>query len=106
VNATVLTYEVRNDNSGNSAKLVTGVKEFSSYQMALDYVEKEGPSNHVVIGVNPFFSPIPLEALSDYKLIYTSESMVTHQDMVLLPELSMSVNMEPEIKIFEYIGDK
>jgi dolichyl-diphosphooligosaccharide--protein glycosyltransferase len=106
VNATVLTYEVRNDNSGNSAKLVTGVKEFSSYQMALDYVVKEGPSNHVVVGVNPFFSPIPLEALSDYKLIYTSESMVTHQDLVLLPELGTSSIDVPEIKIFEYTGNK
>jgi asparagine N-glycosylation enzyme membrane subunit Stt3 len=108
-NATVLTYEVVKDNNGNSAKLITDAKEFSSYQEALNYMAKEGPTNHVLVGVNPFISPIPLEALSDYKLVYASdapESLVTHQDLVLLPELNISYTEVPEIKIFEYIGNK
>jgi dolichyl-diphosphooligosaccharide--protein glycosyltransferase len=90
-NATVLTYDMIQGGDGNSYKLITGGKEFSSYQEAQDYVQKEGPTNHVVVGVNPFISPIPLEALSDYKLVYSSES---------------KPNEVPEIKIFEYIGDK
>jgi dolichyl-diphosphooligosaccharide--protein glycosyltransferase len=102
---TVLTFKEMADNTGYRFKQVTETKEFSSYKEALDYVAKQGPSNNRIVGVNPFISPIPLEALENYKLIFSSESLVTHKDLVLLPKLDVGVNMVPEIKIFEYAGD-
>jgi dolichyl-diphosphooligosaccharide--protein glycosyltransferase len=102
---TILTFKEMTDSTGYRYKQVTETKEFSSYQEALDYVAKQGPSNHVIVGVNPFVSPIPLEALENFKLVFSSASLVTHKDLVLLPKLDVSVNMVPEIKIFEYTGN-
>ena len=102
---TVLTFKEMADSTGYRYKEVTETKEFSSYQEALDYVAKQGPSNHRIVGVNPFVSPIPLEALENYKLVFSSPSQITHKDLVLLPKLDVSATTVPEIKVFEYTGN-
>jgi len=47
------------------------------------------------VGVNPLVSPVPLEAMQDFKLVYSSESGISNQE----------VGMIPEVKILEYLGD-
>jgi oligosaccharyl transferase (archaeosortase A-associated) len=91
----VVAYDEKVNQEGNRYRQITNVTEFSSYQEALDYVESQGPANHRIVGVNPFISPIPQEAVASYKLIYSSESGITSSD----------VGMIPEVKIFEYLGD-
>jgi asparagine N-glycosylation enzyme membrane subunit Stt3 len=93
-NPAVITFEKKVDNNGNSFEQITDIKQFASYQEALDNVAKEGAANHRIIGLNPFVSPAPLEAVQDYKLIYSSESGISNQD----------VGLVPEVKIFEYPG--
>lgn len=93
-NPAVITFEKKVDNNGNSFEQITDIKQFASYQEALDNVAKEGAANHRIIGLNPFVSPVPLEAVQDYKLIYSSESGISNQD----------VGLVPEVKIFEYPG--
>ena len=88
--ATVLT-----DDEGNIYRLVTNANDFPTYQDALNYVNNQDLENYRIVGTNQFISPISLEAVPDYKLVYSSESCQSHQD----------VGMIPEVKIFEYIGD-
>jgi len=91
----VIAYEERVDREGNRYKHITNIEELSSYQAALDYVKSQGAANHRIIGVNPFVSPVPLEAVQSYKLVYSSKSGISNRD----------VGVVPEVKIFEYIGD-
>jgi hypothetical protein len=81
------------DRQGNRYRQITNVEEFSSYQEALDYVESQESPNHAIIGANPFISPISLQAVPNYKLIYSSKYTVSQTD----------VGRIPEVKIFEYI---
>lgn len=104
-NATVLTYQIIKDDEGNSYKLITETKEFASYQQAMDYATAQGLDTHAVVGVSPFISCIKLDALSDYKLVYESPVLKTHQDFTLLPSLSVKTDTVPIVKIFEYIGN-
>ncbi len=91
----VISYDEKVDNSGYHYKQISNIEEFSSYQEALDYIESEGASKHRIVGVNPFISPVSLEPVSNYRLVYSSETGVLNQD----------AGMIPEVKIFEYLGD-
>jgi oligosaccharyl transferase (archaeosortase A-associated) len=93
VNAAVVTYELRTDR-GVSYKLVTDIKQFSSYQDAVDYKEGLESGNNIIVGINPFMSPIPLEAVPDFHLVHSSEEGTTLQ----------KIGFVPEVKIFEYTG--
>jgi hypothetical protein len=45
---------------------------FSTYEEAEEYLEDH--PDHDIVGTSPFVSPVPLEALDDYKLIYQSNT--------------------------------
>ena len=93
-NPVVVTYKEVTGRDGNKYRVITDFQEFDSYQEALDYVKKEGATNHVVAGKSPFISPIPLEAVEDYELVYSSEQRVA----------SSGNSTIPEIKIFQRIA--
>jgi dolichyl-diphosphooligosaccharide--protein glycosyltransferase len=86
----VITYET--DDQGN--RFITDSQEFTSYREALDYLDSQESGNHVIIGPSPFISPIPLEAVPDFQLVYSSSQGTS---------LS-GVGFVPEVKIFEYTG--
>ena len=52
--------------------------------------------NFKIVGTNPFISPIDLEALPHYKLIYSSKSATNKH----------GYGAVPEVKIFEYIKNE
>ena len=91
-NSVVVSYDEKVDREGNRYRQITDVNEFSSYREAIDHIESQGSGSHRIVGTNPFISPVPLEALENYKLIHSSEVGVSHPD----------VGMVPEVKIFEY----
>jgi asparagine N-glycosylation enzyme membrane subunit Stt3 len=91
----VLSYVNKVDRKGKHYKQIKDIEEFSSYQEAEDFVESKGPATHRIVGINPFISPVSLEAVQDYKLIYSSESGISHPDAGKISE----------VKIFEYIGE-
>ena len=91
-NPTVLSYVEKVDRQGNRYRQITDIQQFTSYQEALDIVESQGSGNRVIVGINAFISPITLEVVQDYKLIYSSDSSVYNQDAGVIPE----------VKIFEY----
>jgi dolichyl-diphosphooligosaccharide--protein glycosyltransferase len=79
---------------GIKGKQITSVKSFPSYQEAEDYVANQKSGNYRVVGTNPFASPVPLEKLERYKLLYSSKNSKVQP---------YSSDIIPEVKIFEYI---
>jgi dolichyl-diphosphooligosaccharide--protein glycosyltransferase len=92
---TVVTYTDNVDANGTSYKLVSNAQQFDSYQAALDYVNSQTSGKNVIVGVSPFVSPIPLEAVPDFQLVHSSEQGTS----------VASVGLVPEVKIFEYTGN-
>lgn len=92
VKPVVIGYDEKADRRGNRYRQITDVEEFSSYQEALDYVKSKGAANHIIVGINPFVSPVPLEEMQSYKLVYRSETGVSQPGLGLVPE----------VKVFEY----
>ena len=88
----VITYSVRTDRNGVSYRLVTESRQFEDYQEALNYVQEQGPDDHTIIGNNAFVSPVPLEAVPDFSVVYKSTRNINVQD----------VGSVPEVKVFEY----
>lgn len=76
---------------GNHYKVVTDSKQFSSYNEALDYIKNQKTGKYVVVSGDPFTSPVALEAVQDYQLVYSSK-----------PDNS-SIS---EVKIFQYLNSK
>ncbi len=91
----VITYEEKTDLNGNRYKEITDFQEFATYQEALIYFESQESDNCRIVGVNPFMSPVPLEEVSDYRLVHDSKIKVKNPD----------VDPIPEVRVFEYTGN-
>ena len=91
----VISYEERTGPEGESYKVITEAKSFSTYEEAEAYISSQESDNYRIVGTDPFISPVPLEALEHYKLIYSSDSSV----------MQPGGGMISEVKIFEYSGD-
>lgn len=89
-NSLVVTYKVV-EHQGDTYNIITDAKYFDNYEIALLYA-MEG-ENRRLAGVNPFVSPIPLEEMGNYELVYSSALQVEVEGVGLIPE----------IKIFEYV---
>ena len=90
--STVVFYE-RISRDGRIYKVITDSKSFPSYEEAAAYVSSQKSDNCKLVGTNPFVSPVPLEKMEHYELIYSSDVYIMEQ----------GGRMVPEIKIFEYI---
>ena len=94
-NSIVLSFEERLSRDGKPYKEITGMESFPSYEQAKAYVSNQKSDNYRIGSIDPFASPIPLEALEHYKLIYSSESTIRQTN----------AGMISEVKIFEYIKE-
>ena len=74
----VISYAWREDGD----RVITRVERFDTYEEAVEYMESQGGSNLQIVGDRLDRSPVPLEPLEHYQLIYDSPSH--------------------EVKIFEY----
>lgn len=90
---TVISYEDKISSGGQPYKQITGIESFPTYEAAQAYVTRQKSGNYRIAGGNPFISPVPLEKLEHYKLVYSSKYTTTQPD----------IGMVPEVKIFEYI---
>jgi oligosaccharyl transferase (archaeosortase A-associated) len=91
---TVILYEERKSSGGVVFEEITNHWSFTSYEEAVDYISKQQSGNYEIVGTNPFQSPVPLEGLEHYKLVYSSETSTMQSD----------VGMMPAVKIFGYEG--
>jgi asparagine N-glycosylation enzyme membrane subunit Stt3 len=76
---------------GQKFKEITGFKNFRSYEEAAAFVAGQKDGNYRIAGADPLASPVPLEALGDYQLVYQSTEKASAGSSPL-----------PVIKIFEY----
>ena len=66
------------------------IRKFNSYKYALDYIKKH--NNSIIVGIDPYESPIPLEKIDNYQLVYESNASIAKNS---LGELK-------QVKIFSY----
>jgi len=74
-NATVvISYREQVDLQGMRYKEITSSGSFSTYEEARDFVAGHTSENYRIVGVDAFKSPVPLEKLEHYQLVYASSS--------------------------------
>ena len=92
----VISYVEKATANGERYKLLTDVannqKPFATYEEAAAFINDH--PGYVIVGTNPFVSPIPLEALKEYKLIHSSPFPVVQGE---------NTNTH-YVEIFEYTG--
>jgi oligosaccharyl transferase (archaeosortase A-associated) len=81
----VISYNEEEAATGEKYKLITDYWSFTTYEEAEAYVASQSSGNYRIISINPFISPIPLEELNSYELVYQSET-------------------EQPVQIFKYLG--
>jgi len=91
----VITYEDKVSNGGTPYKQITDAEPFPSYQEAVAYAASQQSANYRIVSPSQFISPVPLETVRDYKLVYSANSTLVETD----------AGMVPQVKIFEYTGN-
>ena len=75
----VVSYQEAVDDDGNIVKVSEFENDgqpFATYQEAEQYIDDEGSSNLLIVGKNPYISPVPLERLEHYEHLYSSDTTV------------------------------
>jgi oligosaccharyl transferase (archaeosortase A-associated) len=89
----VISWDEKVTSGGVEYKEVTSAQSFTTYEEAEAYISSQTSGNYRIVGTSPFSSPVPIEELSSYKLVYQSEATTTMVGQTL-----------PSVKIFEYLG--
>ena len=89
----VISYEERLTREGQPYKAIIGVESFPSYDDAEAYIASQKTGNYRIVSPDPLASPVLLQALEHYKLVYSST------DSEVMP----SGALIPEVKIFEHV---
>ena len=87
VTADVISYVEKESPEGVRYKEILSTRSFPSSEEAAAYISKQASGNYKIVSFNPSMSPVPLEALEHYKLVYPSA-----EQQPISP-----------VKIFEYI---
>ena len=91
----VITYENRTSKSGVEYRLVTeNPIELDSYLDAQNYLKEHPDKNMAIVGSNPFVNPVPIEAVTDYRLVFGSSNAFNISDD----------STTSEVKVFQYLG--
>ncbi len=88
----VMNWEERSLPDGQKFKAIIGLKSFNTCSEAEAFISTGNPGNYSIIGTDPLKSPVPLEPLRNYKVVYQSEQKASAGSPTLMPE----------VKIFEY----
>ena len=91
-NVTAISYENKEDASGQAYKLITDYKTFKTFSEAQAYVTQQKTGQYKIGGIDPFVSPVSLEPLTDFKLVYGSGPT----------KPTLAGGAVPEVKVFEY----
>ena len=89
---TVMTYQDRQMPDGQTFKEILGYKNFRDYSDAEAFISSQKQGQYRIIGTDPVVSPVPLEQLKEYKLVYRSTQKASSGSPTLLPA----------VKIFQY----
>ena len=89
---TLIRYQEKTFPEGDKYKEITETIKFPNYDAALDYAKNLNTPMYKIVGTDPFVSPIPLEPLKDYELVYSSKETTTH----------LGLGNISSVKVFEY----
>jgi len=89
----VVSYAEEVSPEGISYKIITNGWSFPTYEEAEAYVASQESENYRIVSANPLMTPVPLEELNSYELVYQSEDTITWPGQPL-----------PHVKIFEHLG--
>jgi len=78
---------------GKTYKQVMDQRTFETYDEAVAFIEKQDSGNWKIASTDPFISPVSIEPVKNYELVYYSDSSLKHAEF----------GMIPKIKIFEYV---
>ncbi len=84
----VISYEEKLSQEGVPYREVTSSSLFPSYEQAEAYISSQESGNYRIVNEKAFTSPVPLEKMTHYELVYTSVQ---------------KWQGKPAIKIFEYV---
>jgi dolichyl-phosphooligosaccharide-protein glycotransferase len=93
---TVITFAEKIGQDGKPFKQITGAQKFATYKEAMAYISEAGPANHRLVSMNPFASPVPLESVENYRLVFSSKET----NSTIVKDVAI-----PQVKIFEYTGN-
>jgi hypothetical protein len=88
----VISYDEMTTSAGEKYKEVTGAQSFSTYEDAQAYVSNQTSGNYRIVSVDPFSSPVPLEKLNSYELVYPLEATTNTTANTTI------------VKVFKYLG--
>ena len=84
----VISYEENLAQEGVSYREITSSSFFSNYEEAEIYISEQESGNYRIVGSDQFTSPVPLEEMMHYKLIYSSPQKWHGQAAVKIFEYS------------------
>ena len=84
----VISYYEEESPEGISYKLIIDAQSFPTYEGAEAYVASQTSGNYRIVSYDPFISPVPLEELNSYELVYSSGDTTS----------------ATTVKIFDYLG--
>ena len=93
---TVISYAEGISLEGVRYKGILSTQSFSTFEEAVAYVSKQASGNYKIASPDPSASPVPLDSLEHYKLVYPSS-----QSTLAIPSIP-SLTLTPSIKIFKY----
>ncbi|PYM27376.1 MAG: hypothetical protein DMD78_02110 [Candidatus Rokuibacteriota bacterium] len=82
----VVTYRDHANGDGTTTKEILESRRFKTYEGAAGYLDRQGHTGRVIVGLNPKESPVPIEALTRFRLIHESPGAT------------------PAVRVFEYLG--
>jgi oligosaccharyl transferase (archaeosortase A-associated) len=74
-------------------KWVEDTETFDTYEAALAWMAVQPSGNYNIVSHNPFVSPVPLEEMEGFELLYGSETTVR-----------VSGEYIPRVRVFEYVN--
>ena len=75
-NTAVISYENMVGPDGARYKVVTSGEKFNGYEEAQAYILEQPPGNYKIVSDNPFQSPVPVEKVEGFDLVYNSGGIV------------------------------
>jgi hypothetical protein len=93
----VISFQEIRGEKGKRFKVITSSRLFPTYEEAEEFLARQESPNYRLIGTNPFISPVPLEELKHYKLVYQSGTTMVRRGKERIPQVVIFEYEEPVI---------
>jgi hypothetical protein len=90
----------RKDQQGILYKEILSTQSFPTFEAATDYVSQQKTGNHKIASSSLSGSPVSLDRLDHYKLVYTSKPP---PPAMIQDASGQTLQFRGPVKIFEYI---